>query len=127
MRTARTLAAEPESVRRARDVVTVALMDAPCTPPVIEVARLLVSELATNAVNHARSSSFTVAIDVDEVTASISVHDDTPGSLAVPPEPAPAAEHGRGLRLVEELALRWWCTQEGDPPGKTVGFALRCG
>src|SRR5687768_15705671 len=120
MRTARTLAAEPESVRKARDVVTVALMDAPCTPPVIEVARLLVSELATNAVNHAGSASFTVAIDVDEVMASISVHDDAPGDVAIPPEPEPVAERGRGLRLVEELAQRWWCTQDGNPPGKTV-------
>ena len=126
MRTAKTLAAEPESVRKARNMVTVALLEAPCTPPMIEVARLLVSELATNAVRHARSESFTVEVEVDEVMASVSVQDDDPGAVEVRLPEDESAEGGRGLRLVDELADQWWCARRGDPPGKAVGFRLRC-
>src|SRR5687767_349750 len=101
-------------------------MEVPCTPPMIEVARLLVSELATNAVRHARTETFTVEVDVDDVTASVSVCDEDPTTVQAQSLPEPPAEAGRGLRLVEDLAERWWCDERPDGAGKAVGFELPC-
>ena len=126
MRTAKTLPAEPESVRKARNIVTAALLEVPCTPPMIEVARLLVSELATNSVRHAVSDTFTVEVDVDDEMASVVVCDDDPTPVQRRAMPDPSADGGRGLQLLDDLAEHWWCTERRNPDGKGVGFELPC-
>ena len=78
---------------------------------------LVVTELATNAVRHARTL-FTVAMTWDGRRLRIEVSDAHP----VPPEPrdgVPAdATGGRGLLLVEQLADRWG--YDPHERGKTI-------
>jgi anti-sigma regulatory factor (Ser/Thr protein kinase) len=86
----------------------------------VDDARLVVTELATNAVVHA-GSSFSVDVRPRAGGVRVSVHDAssvTPtlrdvGSLALA---------GRGLRLVEAIATDWGIELETD--GKTVWAEL---
>jgi two-component sensor histidine kinase len=71
---------------------------------------LLVSELATNAVLHARTS-FAVRVTMTAKAIRVSVTDH---SFLHPT--------GRGLHLVDSLSDRWGVLLE--PPGKTVWFEL---
>jgi len=68
-------------------------------------AELLVSELATNAVEHARSP-FTVSVHIRSSNVRIAVVDDAPELLAVVRH-APTDKGGFGLRLVEKLSQLW--------------------
>lgn len=126
MRTARMLLATPGSVREARNIVTVALLDAACTPDTIETARLLVSELATNVICHSSSETMVVEVDVDEPVAHVCVADDDTAALPEPHHLDPHAETGRGLLLVEHLALAWACEPREGQPGKQAWFELIC-
>src|SRR5436309_7697357 len=86
----------------------------------VETARLLTSELLTNAVLHARTE-MTLAIDDTEHGVRVSVTDSSP----VPPSlrhHSTMATTGRGLRLLEELARAW--SVDEDNGGKTVWFTL---
>jgi two-component sensor histidine kinase len=89
----------------------------------------MVSELATNAVQHAQTE-FEVGIwvtpDADGRSVLVRVTDNAPGSPA-PQNPPVDAAHGRGLRIVEALAARWGVEQEEFGPGKTVWFRARVG
>jgi anti-sigma regulatory factor (Ser/Thr protein kinase) len=88
-----------------------------------EVAVLLVSELATNAVLHARTT-FEVALDQNPAqgTIEVAITDRSPAQ--------PALKHysvesgtGRGLRLVDELAESWGI-DSATGEGKRVWFVL---
>lgn len=109
----------PSSVRRARAFVDVTLrswqLDELCEPAV-----LLTSELATNAVLHARTP-FRVAVQLDPDSVSVEVTDGSPGSPAPVPAP-PDTDRGRGLRLVSLLATDWGVRPAA--PGKTVWFVM---
>src|SRR5579884_2597895 len=86
-------------------------------PGVAELAELLVSELVTNAVAHARTG---VAIQCVPTRAGIRVVvRDGSADLPSPRHPDPWDERGRGLLLVETLASRWG-TQSVAPCGKAV-------
>jgi hypothetical protein len=89
-------------------------------PHVVDDACLVVSELATNAVMHARSS-FTVLLSWEARILCISVFD---GSAAVPSvkHPTPTTISGRGLRLVAAIARRWGTDRDGS--GKLVWAEL---
>ncbi len=90
---------------------------------VCDVAELLSSELVTNAVVHAHSPVEVEAAYDDSEGLRIDVYDRSPGELNPHPrEPSEAAEGGRGLAIVAELASRWGV----DPvaPGKRVWFML---
>jgi anti-sigma regulatory factor (Ser/Thr protein kinase) len=86
----------------------------------IEDARVVVTELAANAVLHA-GSAFTVSIHGDGARLRIAVRD---RSRAMPAPQAPSAQRlsGRGLLLVSALARRWGV--EPDPAGKVVWAEL---
>lgn len=106
------------SIRKVRSFVDVTLtawqLDA-----LRERAVLLTSELATNAVLHARTR-FQVAVLLDrELVVQV-----TDGSREMPVvEATPLdGDRGRGLRLVSELASRWGSRVDDD--GKTVWFTL---
>ncbi len=86
-----------------------------------EVVALVVSELAANAVVHARSA-FTVVLVDDGSRLRIEVLDASPRCPAVSDADA-AASHGRGLRLVERTALAWGC-RDGPGGGKSVWVEL---
>lgn len=84
-------------------------------------AVLLASELATNAVVHARSS-FEVAVSTEGDRLRIEVSDADPGVPQVQWVPA-GATSGRGLLIVETLAAAWG-VQPREGGGKTVWFEL---
>ncbi|MEU6353850.1 ATP-binding protein [Streptomyces sp. NPDC047072] len=90
---------------------------------VLDTAELLVSELATNALLHA-ASGFRLTLSAAHGLLRCEVSD---SAHRVPRVlDAGGAENGRGMFLVETLALRWGCHQDG--PGKTVWFELAtCG
>ncbi len=89
----------------------------------VDVAQLLVSELATNAVLHA-ASRFRLTLFAAHGRLRCEVAD---GGRRVPAVlDAGASESGRGMFLVDALARRWGCHQDGT--GKTVWFELStCG
>jgi anti-sigma regulatory factor (Ser/Thr protein kinase) len=86
----------------------------------IEDARVVVTELATNAVCHA-GSAFSVAIDGDGARVRIAVRDRSRAEPA-PQEPSVHRLSGRGLLLVSTLARRWGV--EPRPDGKVVWAEL---
>ncbi|MFE7654069.1 ATP-binding protein [Streptomyces bottropensis] len=91
----------------------------------LDTAEHLVAELATNAATHGRlpGRDFRLVLRTRDNTLRIEVTD-TPGDdLPCRRPPAPAAESGRGLLLVEALANRWG-TEPGPVPRKTVWAEL---
>jgi PAS domain S-box-containing protein len=96
-----------------------------------DLMALMLSELATNAVEHA-ATEFEVAITLGALAEGtdgarwvrVAVSDEAPGYPA-PEEPAPDAPRGRGLRIVESLADAWGIEVQRGRPGKTVWFASR--
>ncbi len=86
-----------------------------------EVATLLVTELATNAVRHA-DTEFTVYVALDDDLLRVEVQD---RNHALPEVKAPGLEDegGRGMFLVDRLSTRWGAEREPDI-GKRVWFEL---
>ncbi|QOV42675.1 ATP-binding protein [Streptomyces chromofuscus] len=85
----------------------------------VSTAELLVSELATNALLHA-ASRFRLTLTAAHGVLRCEVSD---GGRRVPQVlDAGSSQSGRGMFLVEALARRWGCHQDG--PGKTVWFEL---
>jgi anti-sigma regulatory factor (Ser/Thr protein kinase) len=120
----------PDQVAQARHFVARALSDCPAMVDAV----LLTSELATNAVQHSASGAggmFTVAISHAPGRVRLTVTDDGSAGhpmLAVADELATA---GRGLMLVDGLALRWGYTGPGERgrgtgEKSTVWFELSC-
>ena len=70
-------------------------------------ARLLVSELVTNAVRHADGQGVRLIAAITAGTLRIEVHDPGNGFELKPPPQDPLRASGWGLVLVEELADRW--------------------
>jgi anti-anti-sigma regulatory factor/anti-sigma regulatory factor (Ser/Thr protein kinase) len=91
-------------------------------PEVIDRAELLADELVTNAVVHARTR-LRLRLELRGDLLHIAVHDASPRLLRLVPHD-PAAESGRGLRLVEELATSWGVHRRRDG-GKVVWCTLR--
>jgi hypothetical protein len=83
-------------------------------------AELLVSELVTNAVLHARSAS-RVTIERQGTTLRISVFDTSPTRPRLR-NYGPEAVTGRGLLLVDRISQRWGVDQL--PTGKSVWFEI---
>jgi anti-sigma regulatory factor (Ser/Thr protein kinase) len=85
----------------------------------VDVAELLTSELATNAIIHA-ASGFELEIDVDR-KVRVEVRDAGGGRPAVL-HAGPRDGSGRGLGLVQALSSAWGIIP--SPPGKTVWYEL---
>lgn len=85
-----------------------------------ETARLLVSELITNAVLHGRSE-LEVLISVDESEVRVDVRDLSSRRPAVSDQDEDAL-NGRGLAIVSRLASRWGVDARAE--GKSVWFVL---
>jgi two-component sensor histidine kinase len=111
---------ELASARQARRLVDDALR-ASHTPP--DLAVLLVSELATNAVMHARTD-FIVRVEVRGAGrhhVRVEVEDENEREPAIASVPLEATS-GRGLQVVAALADSWGV--ERRPRGKVVWFEL---
>jgi anti-sigma regulatory factor (Ser/Thr protein kinase) len=113
-------AAEPDAARAARHFVADALRRWGHAGSLLEDAQLAVSELATNAVVHARTP-FSVAARVQGSGIRLSVRD---ASAARPTlrDGGQLAPSGRGLRIVAALASNWGVDVDAD--GKTVWAEL---
>jgi anti-sigma regulatory factor (Ser/Thr protein kinase) len=118
----RLLPPDASSVRAARQFVA-DVLGSTLDTPALQQTVLLVSELATNAVVHARSP-FEIVVQSAGDRLRIGVHDR--GSGAIPSadvEPPDAdAVGGRGLALVSRLAARWGVDPMAD--GNCVWFEL---
>jgi anti-sigma regulatory factor (Ser/Thr protein kinase) len=104
-------------------------LDSVSYDPDVEFLALMLSELATNAVQHA-GTEFAVGIWVtpDAEGRSVLVRvTDTAHGFPVPQEPTADAPHGRGLHIVESLADGWGIEMQQSRPGKTVWFRARVG
>lgn len=105
---------------RARDVVGALLTDAQVGRRAFDDTILLVSELVTNAVMHARTDIDLMAscvdgiirVEVADLNTRTPVHGHTPVD----------ATSGRGLNLVDDLAAAWG--QESHEAGKTLWFEI---
>ena len=111
--------AVPESVGAARRFTRAALRRHEIAPETIDVAILLVSELATNAIVHAASTVHLLVRVGDDVR--IEVRDGSSDGPEITPGDA-EREAGRGLELVSRLAEGWDWTPKAE--GKAVWFAL---
>jgi two-component sensor histidine kinase len=110
------------SASSAREVLRGVCASASVSPPMIETALLLVSEVVTNAVVHG-SGRPVLDIDVRPELLRVTVTDDAAGVPQVQRHNPVLADGGRGLQLVETLAARWG-TNRRLPTGKSVWFEL---
>ncbi|MFJ9041169.1 SpoIIE family protein phosphatase [Streptomyces sp. NPDC102406] len=95
----------PRSVSEARRFVRSASALDGVASDVVEAAQLLVSELVTNAVLHARTE-VEVSVQVDDGTVRVGVSDRRPDRRLMPYAYPPYAGTGQGLAIVGCLASR---------------------
>jgi anti-sigma regulatory factor (Ser/Thr protein kinase) len=100
----------PASVVAARSRISTDLREAGIVPPAIGDAALVVSELLTNAILHARplpGARVLVAWALRELSLEVAVSDG--GSMTRPrtAEPSLSSIGGRGLAIVDNLSCRW--------------------
>jgi anti-sigma regulatory factor (Ser/Thr protein kinase) len=120
-----------ENVRDARDHVADLLRQRGWSDTAVEKARLVISELATNAVLHAQTP-FELTCHIDG-TARFEVRDWDPDSMPLVIDPTPNRAGGLGLRLIDAIATDWgveshsefkvvWCTIDsgGWPDGRSA-------
>jgi anti-sigma regulatory factor (Ser/Thr protein kinase) len=114
-----TFPAEASSVPTARRFVRTTLLELGLEAA-WDAAAMLVSELATNAVLHARTD-FTITVERHGDVVRVSVLD---RSSVVPRQRTYGTDSttGRGMRLVASLALAWGVEQHDG--GKTVWFEV---
>ena len=112
---------DPSAVPAARRFASQTLIDYGGASETVDKARLLVTELTTNAVLHAHSP-IRLTVEPHDDRVRVEVRDDDPRPLAPPHEPDPEATHGRGLWLVAALSCDWGVN--GNERGKTVWFEV---
>lgn len=112
------LSPDPSAVSRARAWVVSVLDGWP--EATVDTARLLLSEVVTNAVLHARTP---ISVDVRPYGdgAMFEVRDEHPAG-PLPKHFEPDSPTGRGLILVDALADEWGVTRTDD--GKVVWFLI---
>jgi hypothetical protein len=118
-RSSRAFSATPEAPRASRHFVIETLRGV-VSDDLVGDAALIITELATNAVVHARSD-FTVAIAMSGGSIRIEVRD---ASTAAPVARTMSllSASGRGLALVDAIASAWGSDHSGD--GKVVWAEL---
>jgi anti-sigma regulatory factor (Ser/Thr protein kinase) len=89
----------------------------------METLRLLVTELVSNSVKHARSETVVLRVLVARSAVLTEVTDMGPGFDPAEAREAGTDESGWGLFLVERLADRWGVHQNQD--ATKVWFELR--
>ena len=121
MKRSQNLPAELGSVSVARQFVRETLESVPGS--VLGAVELMVSELATNSVKHAKTS-FEVVIERSGTAVRVEVSDRGDGE-PTPRNPTPSEPTGRGLRIVDLLADKWGVRRTGDKT--TVWFLMHAG
>jgi anti-sigma regulatory factor (Ser/Thr protein kinase) len=104
------LAAEPTSASLARDFVRLHLTEHDL-PLLVDDLRLVVSELATNAVAHAQTP-FVLTLSGADGSVLLAIQDQ---SMSVPARAAPDVMdlNGRGLMIVDHLSQEWGTSTDG--------------
>lgn len=119
------LESDPRAAGAARRFLREALATWGIEGDVVDTAQLCLSELVTNVVMHARTTSeLTLALS-DEVLTVVLRDLGRPsglGSITVSEDDDPLRVCGRGLMLVDAMADRWGSEQ--DATGTTAWFAL---
>jgi PAS domain S-box-containing protein len=116
----RSLPPLPESVQAARRLVRANLESLEIDEDLVDTAGLLVSELVTNAVLHARTD-IGLAVQVRSAVLRVEVSDAS-ARVPSPRHYAPTAATGRGLALVEALSDEFG--MRVTDVGKIVWFTL---
>jgi anti-sigma regulatory factor (Ser/Thr protein kinase) len=106
------LSGGPEAGARARRALS--RLRADIDPPLMETLRLLVTELVSNSVRHARADTVVLKIVVGRSAVLTEVTDEGPGFDPAQTGRSTNNEGGWGLFLVERLAHRWGVVQDGD-------------
>ena len=113
----------PEAAARARRALS--KLRADIDPPLMETLRLLVTELVSNSVRHARSETVVLRVLVGRTAVLTEVTDEGPGFDPADADEPGTDDSGWGLFLVERLAHRWGVNQ--NPDTTKVWFELRRG
>ncbi|PJE99473.1 hypothetical protein CUT44_04865 [Streptomyces carminius] len=115
--------------RVAREAVVAWLRAAGHGDALREDARVLVSEVVTNAVVHTAAPRLTLEAEITDAGVRVRVWDGDQRGIPRPRQRCADddEESGRGLRLVEALSHTWGVTWTGgvEPAGKRVWFELR--
>jgi anti-sigma regulatory factor (Ser/Thr protein kinase) len=85
-------------------LIATALRDQGYERPLVEQVTLVASELAANAVLHARSAC-SIEVRADDTTVRVAVEDERPPSRSLQQRMVPRRTHGLGL--VNAVATRW--------------------
>jgi anti-sigma regulatory factor (Ser/Thr protein kinase) len=109
-----------DAPRAARRFLEATLQDCGHSRTLIDDARLVISELVTNAVMHARSP-LSISIRSEQSRVRLAVHDNNPPK-PIPRPTTPAAIPTHGLQIVATLASSWGV--EPTRCGKTVWAEL---
>ncbi|MEV0734894.1 ATP-binding protein [Streptomyces sp. NPDC050549] len=123
------LSPTPRGARLARHLALNQLHDWGIPPgsDASDAVAVIVAELAANAVTHGRVPGRDFELRLSLVTGSVRIEvTDTRSGGPRPPGPGAVrhpealADSGRGLVLVEALAVRWEVVDREPPPGKTI-------
>ena len=102
------------SVAVARQKLKDWLTDAGTAQDVMDDARIVISELVANSVRHARplpEGDILVRWEMETRGLAISVTDGGAGTRPRKVHAASSALAGRGMAIVESLAVTWWADQ----------------
>ena len=110
------------SIAPARHWARARLTEAGVSDGPLDTVILLVSELVTNAVAHARPPVI-LRVHVDAERTRVEVTDGARRDLPVVRNPPPQATGGRGVMFVDRLATRWGTVR--NTGSKAVWFELR--
>ena len=119
------VSAEPASASLAREFVGSHLLNAGL-PRLVDDLRLVVSELVTNAISHARTPS-TVVLERSGPSVTLTVRDCS-SSLPLLRAADSMAGGGRGLGIVDVLSRDWGVVSPlGEPKSVWAAFAVEDG
>jgi anti-sigma regulatory factor (Ser/Thr protein kinase) len=111
----------PSSAAQARRLLD--RLEGDVAPEALDSARLLVTELIANAVEHVREDGeIGVEVELRGDALFVAVSDPGPGFDPVPRRPQQPKDSGWGLHFTELLAERWGADRDG---GGRVWFELR--
>ncbi len=115
----------PHAVPHIRRLVVEDLQALDVSDQVVDEAEIVVSELAANALRHARAltdGTMRIRWKVKAGVVEVEVSDGGGPTVPRPAPPAVWATSGRGLRIVRSLAHEWGVTE--DKSGRTVWASL---
>jgi anti-sigma regulatory factor (Ser/Thr protein kinase) len=121
MKIKRSFGPDVASIRAARGFVLDAIGDAP--QELRDPISVMVSELAMNAVQYARTT-FDVSVELTDGRLRVEVTDSGGGSPVAQPLPPASSLHGRGLFLVDQMSDEWGVSPSRHGPEKSVWFQI---